>query len=83
MYGGCSLVVICDNTFWIMITNAHTFSIRITCTHRYGQANSMQGHGVFSFARYYGNNEVEFPIRYGAPEDVDKLRGDLLLPGAP
>ena len=40
----------------------------------------MQGYGVFSFARYYGNSEIDFPIKYGPAEYVDKLEGDLLLP---
>ena len=41
----------------------------------------MQGYGVFSFARYFGEDETDFPIDYGPPAHLDKIEGDLLLPG--
>ena len=41
----------------------------------------MQGYGVFSFARYFGEDETDFPIDYGPVAHLDKIEGDLLLPG--
>ena len=48
---------------------------------RYGEAVPMQGYGVFSFARYFGDDETDFPIDYGPPGHLDKINGDALLPG--